>query len=496
MESDGQRFSDTPESPENAARRRGKPSSARATVGAVTVGLAEEERQALCDAMRRSVAELLVDLGGLSSLEEVERLTSELLVPAGLPDAPPELGVTVVEAIEAWDGPAAADLLHGLAALGQGEVREAARAAAGLVRAEPRFADQIGRIEMHAAALVEADGLEILQLRFRRGDGSFQLGALFIEHVDTGGAALDGQLTSPLPEPVELQAPDATTSRELSASEATRRARAALERSAELGIEVGSELGVCLPLLSLGLAGSPEALPRVAVEPPGLDEETDTPPSLYVDPLDEDAFELLARSLLGELEDWLVADGIAGPDAEELCFAAESALRWKWGYGGGTLGRWTVDDVAEYLLDFAPRKLPSDDATIAALPRALAELFELLEARGSLVGSPLAELLENVEELRPDYAEIARDPASWGLAKSLVAGMESEGVDPTDENAVNSWMEDFNARPLEERNGLLGPALEGMAETGPPVSRRPQPSSRERRGKRKAARGARRRNRR
>jgi len=99
-----------------------------------------------------------------------------------------------------------------------------------------------------------------------------------------------------------------------------------------------------------------------------------------------------------------------------------------------------------------PKHAARPGAKVAALPRALADLFELLEARGSLVGGSLPELLENVDEVRPDYAEIARDPASWGLTKSLVAGMESDGVDPTDEDAVNKWMEEFNARSAEERN--------------------------------------------
>lgn len=455
--------------------------------------LSKQDRQELRDSVRGDIEAMLVEVGELASCEELERLASEMLVPFGLPGIPPELGVAMVEAVEASSSPAAPELLAAFAALGRDEVRSSAQAAAERLGRRSRFASELGKIEAHGAALLEAGDGEILQLRFERPGGSYQLGALFIERLETGGAAVDGQLTSPLPElPPFQDGPDGTPARELSLEQARRRAHQALERSAELELAVGQELGVCLPLTSLGLTGSPDGLPRMMVEEPAGEEDAAGP--LYADPLDEDAFQLISRSLLGELEDRLDAGGIDSAQAQELRFGAESALQWKWGYAGGSLGRWSADDVGEYLLEYAPRKLPSDDVTVATVPEALGELLKMLDARGSLAGEPLAELLEAVDDLRADHAELARDPSSWGLAKSLVAQMEAEGLDPTDQDALSAWTEEFNARSFEERDSVLGAPLgrSGAGASPPPRG----PSRGERRGKRKAARDARRRNRR
>ncbi|MGH2399730.1 MAG: hypothetical protein ACRDF6_07775, partial [bacterium] len=66
-------------------------------------------------------------------------------------------------------------------------------------------------------------------------------------------------------------------------------------------------------------------------------------------------------------------------------------------------------------------------------------------------------------------------------------------IDPTDQDALDAWMEDFNARPRSERDRVMGPAADRMlAGAAPRSGGRGAPK----RGKRKAAKAARRRNRR
>lgn len=47
------------------------------------------------------------------------------------------------------------------------------------------------------------------------------------------------------------------------------------------------------------------------------------------------------------------------------------------------------------------------------------------------------------------------DGSSFGPAKAITIAMLADGVDLLDEDAVQSWIEAFNARPFEERDEFL-----------------------------------------
>jgi hypothetical protein len=79
-----------------------------------------------------------------------------------------------------------------------------------------------------------------------------------------------------------------------------------------------------------------------------------------------------------------------------------------------------------------------------------------------LLAVPAAKAASAVRRLVPEFERRCRDPRHWGPAKAAVTQMRSEGVDPTDQEAVDAWLHEFNARPREERDSVLGPAL------GPP----------------------------
>ena len=56
----------------------------------------------------------------------------------------------------------------------------------------------------------------------------------------------------------------------------------------------------------------------------------------------------------------------------------------------------------------------------------------------------------------PEFREAATNPAHFGPAKSIANLMQSAGVDIADEVAVQAFMDDFNSRPFEERDQILG----------------------------------------
>ena len=121
-------------------------------------------------------------------------------------------------------------------------------------------------------------------------------------------------------------------------------------------------------------------------------------------------------------------------------FVASTMLQWKGGYDDGRLGRWTRADLAEYLLDYFPRKVSVDQETLHAVPECVRAFLGFLDARGSLSGAPLEQLEQTCEALREDFEGCARDGSRWGLAKSLVMRMQAEGIDPDAPEALDAFI--------------------------------------------------------
>ena len=71
-------------------------------------------------------------------------------------------------------------------------------------------------------------------------------------------------------------------------------------------------------------------------------------------------------------------------------------------------------------------------------------------------------LEEACEALRDEFLDCAHDGSNWGLAKSMLAQMQAEGIDPSAPGALDAWIEAFNARPYQQRDALLSPAADRM----------------------------------
>jgi hypothetical protein len=172
-------------------------------------------------------------------------------------------------------------------------------------------------------------------------------------------------------------------------------------------------------------------------------------------------------------------------------------LEWKGGYGDGRLGRWTREDLAEFLLDYFPRKVSVHAETVEDVVDCAISFLRFLDQRESLSGEPLEVLEEACDDLREEFLTAQADPGSWGLAKSMFMRMRAEGVDPEDPAAIEGWIADFNERPRAERDAVIGNAADRMLArsqpaTGPPGGKRPKKSAQQR----KSQRAARKRNRR
>ncbi len=450
------------------------------------------------------VPDFLTMLDGAPELEdpaEVEHLTAALLVPLEQPETPPEIGFAVVEAIAARRDVDAAAVLAGLAALAAeplaGQARASAQRLAGEGIVSPAAAG-VGTLAVEEAVRIESEGAELLvALLGRPGAHTFQAAVLGIDHHDMGGALVECVLTLPAPadEARELlDGPNGTVTHPIAAGEFTDRVVAAARLAVEQEAVLGREAGLALPVVSRALTGDPAGLPRPALEAPWEQDD----PELIVDAAaDEERFHQLMDQLLGEFEQHARAsyppDGVVWENGD---FVASTMLQWKGGYDDGRLGRWTQADLAEYLLDYFPRKVSADEETLAAVPECVRAFLIFLAVRGSLSGEPLEQLEEACEELRDEFLECAHDGSNWGLAKSMLAQMQAEGIDPSAPGALDAWIEDFNARPYQQRDALLGPAADRMVRASGLPSAAATRAPKQKAQRRKAQRRARKRNRR
>jgi hypothetical protein len=138
-----------------------------------------------------------------------------------------------------------------------------------------------------------------------------------------------------------------------------------------------------------------------------------------------------------------------------LAVVAGAAVDYLCDYGAGDPLRWNPVAVELFLVDWCPRKLTVRDEVIEGFPAALRALIRFTGRRAGLPERLIAEAVRAVDRFRWEFADGMRDPRAFGPAKAMVAQMLAEGVDVGDPAAVQRWVDDFNARPFEERERLL-----------------------------------------
>jgi hypothetical protein len=442
--------------------------------------------------VRRGLVELLRDNGGAEDPAVAERLGAGFLAMGQVPGAGPDLVNAALASLEEAGNAHAAGVLAAMAVLGRGPLAEQAGAVLGRLHeagARSPVEDAVGTLRVEEARRLDLGGAEVLMAMLARASSrQVQVAVVMVEHDETDGAAVGGDLSPPGKRRVfakflrEMEGATGTQGSPLSPTALTEALRGAFSRSAEAGLAVPFDLGVAAPVLARALTGDPGAFAPVAV---------DGGHELPLDPEDDDEFELASEELAGHLFEVCAGDPVverSGP------FVAGTMLDYKWRYGDRRLGAWTTEDLDEYLLGYFPRKVSADHELVADTPACVVAFLTMLDDHGALQGPPLQVLGAHVEAMNARFRRAAEDRRRWGPAKSAMMAMLAEGVDPDDPGAVADWIDAVNARP-----GLLGPEASQWASGGPRPHYGPchgTPSAARAKQQRKTARAARRRNRR
>jgi hypothetical protein len=202
-------------------------------------------------------------------------------------------------------------------------------------------------------------------------------------------------------------------------------------------------------------------------------------------PESEEDYEVARSELKKRFTEWLAVVGIE-PHGDD----GEAPIHYKWAYVDGHLTRWTRRDLDEIYLELHPAKVMVEDDDLDEVLEEAKAFIGFLDETGLL--DPDSEsadvLVDHLEAIEKQFRLNMADVSRFSFGKRLWTTAQLEGVRMDDRASVEAFIADFNARPIAERDAILGPGLPPRpAATGrftPPGTRPKAPSAKRRKRRR------------
>jgi hypothetical protein len=258
--------------------------------------------------------------------------------------------------------------------------------------------------------------------------------------------------------------------------------QSACERASAAATALPADLVIALTLLARPVLGDPDALPLLAVDPTSATvDEIDSGIAVDLENHERAGLAVIDALMTEYEQEYLpfLADSGRNVDPDADLFVANTMLDYKAGYSDGLLGDWTLAELMDFMLEFWPRKVAADEDTEIGAPVSIVRFLAFLDDRGSLSGSSRKRLIRAAGDLVEPFLDACYDETNWGPAKSLVKNAEVSGIDIHDQAALRDYLT------------TIGPARNPTRDHRAGVEKQDQ-----RRARRKAAKSARRRNRR
>jgi hypothetical protein len=141
---------------------------------------------------------------------------------------------------------------------------------------------------------------------------------------------------------------------------------------------------------------------------------------------------------------------------------AQHILAFSLDYVLGTPLRFSPVMVEIFCLDWAPGKVAIDGDGFRLLPDVLAAWIRFVGRRRGIPDEAIAEAVEAAYEYAPEMIELSQDPEEWGPAKILALGIQQRGIDPTDQAALDEFVDEVN------RNGGIDVLADSLVESMAP----------------------------
>jgi hypothetical protein len=102
------------------------------------------------------------------------------------------------------------------------------------------------------------------------------------------------------------------------------------------------------------------------------------------------------------------------------------------------------------------------------MPTAIGDVLGFLAATGRMSKRAAMSLTRRAERNTAPFVEAMEDGERHGPTGAILAAMLGDGVEIGDAEAMQAWLGAFNESPYDERDAVLGPAIERSL---PPPSR-------------------------
>ena len=161
--------------------------------------------------------------------------------------------------------------------------------------------------------------------------------------------------------------------------------------------------------------------------------------------LADDAVEVTRQERAALLEDFLSSpegERWRGDNAAED--VAQLAIDFGAGYNHGGPLRWSPVVVEIFMMSWLPRKVMREPGFFERVPDVLRDWVKYAGRRRHVPSAPLREAVAAVNEYRLDMLDAVSDPEAWGPAKSLAVAAHDAGVDLSDADELQRFIDRYN----------------------------------------------------
>jgi hypothetical protein len=181
------------------------------------------------------------------------------------------------------------------------------------------------------------------------------------------------------------------------------------------------------------------------------------------EPESEEDYEVASTELKKRFVQWLGVVGIE-PNGDD----GETPIHYKWAYVDGHLTRWRRRDLDEVYLELHPAKVMVEDDDLDEVLEEAKNFIGFLDETGLLDpdSEPADVLVDHLDAIDKQFRLNMADISLYSFGKRLWTTAMAEGVRLDDRSSVETFMADFNSRPIAERDAIA-PGPVSAARTSP-----------------------------
>ncbi len=157
---------------------------------------------------------------------------------------------------------------------------------------------------------------------------------------------------------------------------------------------------------------------------------------------------------------------LSKPDRYHVNFALEVFTDYMLSYEGEPIRDWSGWSAQAVLGNIIPSKVSGERDFFEAAELIYPRFFQFLKDRGYHENAD--DLIAAAELVKGELVRVSQDPSNWGMAKMMLMGAINKGIDPSDHDAMNQYME---AQRLQGLQGLLNDTLGNSEDDELPTSK-------------------------